>query len=106
MAERRPDCGFTYDLESAAAAGDAIRGRVAEVVAVLRDGAVDVRSRPRPEGWSPLDYGCHLRDVLQVQRERVLAARRPDGADCATMGRDERVDHDGYDEQDLIDVPR
>lgn len=106
MAERCPECGFTYDLRLAQAAGDDIRAGVAEVAAVLRDGAVDARSRPRPEVWSPLGYGCHLRDVLLVQRERVLAARRADGADCAAMGREERVDHDGYDEQDPIDVAR
>jgi len=106
MAEHCSECGFTYDLRLAAAAGDGIRARVAEVVAILRDGAVDVRSRPRPEVWSPLGYGCHLRDVLLVQRERVLAARRVDGPDCAAMGRGERVGHDGYDEQDPIDVAR
>jgi|GEM_PF-463328 len=106
MAEDCPECGFTYDLRLAAAAGDDIRRRVAAVAAILCDGAVDVRSRTRPGLWSPLDYGCHLRDVLLVQRERVLAARRVDGADCAAMGREERADHDGYDEQDPIDVAR
>jgi hypothetical protein len=39
--------------------------------------------------------GCHLRDVMVIQRERVLLARRVDGAEALTMGRDERVDFDG-----------
>lgn len=55
--------------------------------------------------WSPLEYGCHLRDVLLVQRERVLAART-DRPDCSPMGRDERVLHDGYAEQEPGDVAR
>ena len=62
--------------------------------------------RAGPDLWSPLEYGCHLRDVLLVQRERVLAARRVDGADCVSMGREERAEHDGYNEQDPVDVAR
>jgi hypothetical protein len=41
-----------------------------------------------------------VRDVLLVQRERVLAARRIDHPSFEPMGRDERVEHDGYAEQD------
>jgi DinB superfamily len=100
------ECGFTYDLRNATIAGSDIRERVAEIVMLLRDNDIDVRTRPRPEMWSALDYGCHLRDVLLVQRERVLAARRVNGADCASMGREERVEHDGYIEQDPADVAR
>ncbi|ORV43985.1 hypothetical protein AWC00_08350 [Mycobacterium conspicuum] len=80
--------------------------RVAEVVAILRAGDVDLRSRRRPDAWSPLEYGCHLRDMLLVQRERVLAARRVDRPDCPPSGRDERVIHDGYAEQEPADVAR
>jgi hypothetical protein len=44
--------------------------------------------------------------MLLVQRERVLAARRMDRPDCSPMGRDERVAHDGYAEQQPEDVAR
>lgn len=44
--------------------------------------------------------------MLLVQRERVLAARRTNGHDCASMGRDERAEHDGYSEQDPAEVAR
>jgi DinB superfamily len=101
-----PGCGFAYDLRRAATAGDDIRARVVEIVAILRDNNVDVTARPRPDTWSPLEYACHLRDVLLVQRERVLAARRVDGVACASMGREERVEHDGYNEQNSDDVAR
>ncbi|AYJ03391.1 DinB family protein [Mycobacterium avium] len=99
-------CGFAYDLSRAGTAGDDIRARAAEVGEILRDNAIDVRRRSRPDLWSPLEYACHLRDVLLVQRERVLAARRTGGADCASMGRDERAEHDGYNEQDPREVAR
>src|ERR1700742_3209051 len=100
------ECGFTYDIHRALAAADAVRTCVAEVSAILRNKDIDVRSRPRPDVWSPVEYGCHLRDVLLVQRERVLTARRDNGFVCTTMGRDIRVEHEGYAEQDPIDVAR
>lgn len=100
------ECGFTYDLTEAPSSGPTIVGLVDELAAVLTDPAADLRTRRRPESWSPLEYGCHMRDVLLVQRERVLAARRSDTPSFAPMGRDERVDHDGYAEQSPSDVAR
>jgi hypothetical protein len=80
---------------------------VRDVSGVLRDGdAVALRTRPAPDTWSAHEYGCHLRDVLLVQRERVLLARREAAPDIGAMGRDERVEHDGYDEQLTLDVAR
>jgi len=43
---------------------------------------------------------------LLVQRERVLAARRRDRPVAEPMGRDERVEHDGYNNQRPGDVAR
>lgn len=106
MADPCAHCGFTYDLRCAVTAADDTRGRAAEVVALLCNNGVDVRRRPWPDVWSPLEYACHLRDVLLVQRERVLAARRVNGADCAPMGREERAEHEGYNEQDPTAVAR
>ena len=97
-------CGFEYDLDEAPAAGGAIVEGAHALGGLLRHTAV--RSRPTPETWSPLEYACHVRDVLLVQRERVLAARREDRPSFAPMGRDERVGHDGYAQQDPEDVAR
>jgi len=104
--DRCADCGFVYDLGRSAAVVRGIPQRIAEVVAILRDRDIDLRSRRRPDVWSPLEYGCHLRDMLLVQRERVLAARRTDRPDCSPLGRDERVLHDGYADQEPDDVAR
>lgn len=96
------ECGFSYESEATAAT---IRDGASEVEELLR-GSGELRARREPERWSPLEYGCHLRDVLLVQRERVLAARRTERYVCAPMGRDERVDHDGYRDQAPEDVAR
>jgi DinB superfamily len=100
------ECGFTYDLATAPDAAGAIVTGADEVAQALADGTADVAERRRPDLWSPLEYACHVRDVLLVQRERVLLARRQDRPSFAPMGRDERVDHDGYAEQGPAAVAR
>jgi DinB superfamily len=100
------DCGFEHDFASVEDVGPAIVDGVAGIVDTLRSAGPALRRRPQPEVWSALEYGAHLRDVLLVQRERVLAARRVDKPTFDPMGRDERVEHDGYAEQDSEDVVR
>jgi DinB superfamily len=100
------ECGFTYDLSTATTAGQRIEEQAADAAAILRSREFDLRSRAAPDTWSVLEYGCHLRDVLLVQRERLLAARRAVRPVCAPMGREERVEHDGYADQNPDDVAR
>jgi hypothetical protein len=99
-------CGFVYDEGLAPAAGRSIIA-CADVISSLLEGANGrAATRRSPETWSPLEYACHVRDVLLVQRERVLLARRVEEPDLPPMGREERVEHDGYAEQDPTDVAR
>ena len=108
--DRCAQCGFEYDLAAAPSVGPAVVAGIAPFLAVLggrdRDGDLDLRRRPEPATWSPLEYSCHVRDVLLVQRERVLLARRTDRPTFEPMGRDERVEHDGYAGQDPGAVAR
>ena len=100
------ECGFSYDLSQSTNAADSIRSGAAELATVLRRTDVDPAARPESSVWSPLEYACHVRDVLLVQRERVLLARRTHQPAPEPMGRDERVEHDGYAGQDPSDVAR
>lgn len=104
--DRCDGCRFEYDLGAAPVAAAAIVAGTTELVTAFSRSGADLRSRRHPDEWSPLEYACHLRDVLLVQRERVLAARRTDCPTFDPMGRDERVEHDGYAEQDPADVVR
>jgi len=97
---RCDECEFAYDLTQASGSGAAIVEGAASIARALRDTSIDVKSRRDANTWSPLEYGCHLRDVLLVQRERVLMARREDCPSYPPMGRDERAEHDGYADQD------
>ncbi|WP_082964712.1 DinB family protein [Mycobacterium sp. E796] len=105
MVERCQECGFAYDLTAATRAGDEIRGGVAELVRLLATvEPATLARRTAPRLWSPLEYACHLRDVLITQRERVLLARRVDVPTAVPMGRDERVAHEGYAESNPAEV--
>jgi ADP-ribose pyrophosphatase YjhB (NUDIX family) len=101
------ECGFVYDENEAGGAAGAILDGAHAMARLLEEPADDARTRPEPRTWSALEYGCHLRDVLLVQRERVLLARRSvEPPRPAPMGRDERAEHDGYASQSPEDVAR
>jgi hypothetical protein len=76
------------------------------MVEILESDTETLNVRREPETWSPLEYGCHVRDVLLVQGERVIAAQIMDRPSFNPIGRDERVDLDGYAEQSALDVAR
>lgn len=105
MSDDCGECGFVFNLAESPLSGEAVTAGIRQVAELLTNGA-DVRSRRAATTWSPLEYACHLRDVMLVQRERVLLARRVDGAQALNMGRDERAEFDGYAEQDPADVAR
>jgi DinB superfamily len=50
-----------------------------------------VRRRPEPEVWSALEYACHVRDVLLIQRDRAVSAQVEELPSVLRMHRDERV---------------
>ncbi|MFE9321468.1 DinB family protein [Nocardia sp. NPDC052278] len=100
------ECGFEYDPALVPEVSALTRGHAAEYAALLAGDGRVLRQRTAPDVWSPLEYACHVRDVLFAQRERVLLARRVDTPAPEPMGRDERVEHDGYADQRPSDVAR
>jgi hypothetical protein len=95
------ECGYDYESLS--------RGEILAVVPDLADEhrrllgsvpATRLREHTRPGSWSPLEYGCHVRDVLAVQRERVLLALAEQTPRFASMRRDERAADERYNEQE------
>ncbi|QHC26878.1 DinB family protein [Streptomyces sp. GS7] len=100
------ECGFAYELTLAPAVSALAKGHAGEYADLLGGETAVLRRRSAPQVWSALEYACHVRDVLLAQRERVLAARRRETPVAEPMGRDERVDHDGYDQQQPADVAR
>ncbi|MGW7458431.1 DinB family protein [Streptomyces sp. NPDC054797] len=100
------ECGFAYDLALAPRVSVLAEDDARAYAELLGGEPTALRRRSEPQVWSPLEYACHVRDVLLVQRERLLAARRRDTPVAESMGREERVEHDGYAQQDPADVAR
>jgi len=63
-----------------------------------------VRAHPRAGSWSALEYGCHVRDVLRFQRDRVRLAQTSDTPEFRSMRRDERAIEELYNEQDAAEM--
>jgi hypothetical protein len=100
LVDRCAACGFVYDLtreQIVAALVDDAKTFVARL-ADFDDGPA--RTRPAAAVWSPLEYACHVRDMLRVQTDRIdLVVREPE-PELVAMGRDERAVNDRYNEQD------
>ena len=82
---------------------------VADVPAIVRDNAAawqvvlarpDVRRRPRPDVWSPLEYGCHVRDVFRLFDLRLGLMLDEDDPLFANWDQDETAVAERYDAQD------
>jgi hypothetical protein len=101
------ECGFDYELAQGTDFARLATPFVDSYVALLRSTSTErLQLRRSPQVWSALEYACHVRDMLLVQRERVFAARRRDRPVAEPMGRDDRVEHDGYNNQRPEDVAR
>jgi hypothetical protein len=103
---RCEECDFSYEELARDAIALAIRTGAADYRSRLEPGAAldvahDLRLRAHPIAgvWSALEYACHVRDVLEVQRERVRLAQVEDRPDMTPMGREERVERDRYNER-------
>ena len=92
------DCGFDPSTVRRADVADRIaRSAIGWDTALARP---DARERPDERTWSVLEYGCHLRDVHRIMRERLLLMLAQDGAAFANWDQDVTAVEDAYDEQD------
>ena len=99
-----PECGYDYGRTTSDAALHVITEGVAEAARLLVSASPRVTRRPGPVVWSPLEYGAHVRDVLMVQRDRILLALVVDNPHFTPMYRDERSRLARYDQEAPEDV--
>lgn len=94
-------CGFDYrELDARDVAGRLRSYPILYRDAMSRVPDVLARRRPKPTVWSALEYLCHVRDVLLVQRDRVVLAQVEEQPSVSRMYRDERVDLCSYSSSD------
>ncbi len=66
----------------------------------------DAGRRPRPDKWSPLEYGCHVRDVFRLYDYRLGLMLAEDDPLFPDWDQDETAVSERYGEQDPADVAR
>jgi hypothetical protein len=64
-----PECGFDTRAFAREQVAALLRDNAAQWEPVL--GRPDVRERPAPTTWSPLEYACHVRDAYRIYRTRL-----------------------------------
>jgi DinB superfamily len=93
-----PDCGFDANMFSREQVAGMITANAASWQAVLA--GPEVRTRPEPDIWSPLEYGCHVRDVLRLYEQRLQLMLAEDGPGFPNWDQDATAVAERYGEQD------
>jgi hypothetical protein len=97
--DRCSECGFAYDLDPLTPIDRLLREAVEPYRHALSAPVDALRRRTSPSDWTALEYAGHVRDILLVQRERVLLALVEDVPRFVPMHRDERVPLVGDDDR-------
>ena len=96
------ECGFDAAAVQPSAVHHLIRRDAANWIDRLhRPG---VAERPRPDVWSTLEYGCHVRDVHRIFAERVRLMLTQDQPQFPNWDQDETAVTDDYPSQDPVRV--
>jgi hypothetical protein len=102
-------CGFNYDTGDLQGTVTLLIRQAADCSMALTKAAAGpdpdvVRLRPEPDVWSAIEYACHVRDVLEIQRQRIAQCLAEDRPVYAPMDRTRRLKQFKYEEQDPMEV--
>ena len=99
LTRRCEDCGLSAgEVDPPAIADRALVVAEEWVQILLEHPAVEVR--PAPGVWSPLEYGCHVRDVYRIFDERLQLMLTEDAPRFANWDQDETAVLQRYAEAD------
>jgi 2-polyprenyl-3-methyl-5-hydroxy-6-metoxy-1,4-benzoquinol methylase len=98
LEERCPECAFVAADLDRTEIGRLVRHDATGWAAVLA--RPDARIRPDEQTWSPLEYGCHVRDVHRIFGGRLDLMLTHDEPTFANWDQDVTAVEDGYDRQD------
>ncbi len=99
-----PECGLDTRTVDPRSVGSMLRVNAASWREVLAAPDDVVRARPRPDVWSPLEYGCHVRDVFRLYDERLRLMLAEDGPHYPNWDQDVTAVESRYGEQDPAHV--
>jgi hypothetical protein len=97
-----PECGF----DTAAVDRDELPARITATNGAWREilERPGVADRPDEATWSPLEYGCHVRDVHRVYAGRVSRMLAEDDPYYENWDQDNAAIEDDYEAQDPVTV--
>jgi nicotinamide mononucleotide (NMN) deamidase PncC len=83
-----------------------IRQNARDFVAVLDGDETWLRCRPRADKWSPLEYGCHVRDVYELYDFRLGLMLDHDGPEYPNWDQDQTAVEKRYHAADAATVSK
>jgi hypothetical protein len=92
------ECGFDTSTVARERIGELLRANATAWPSVLA--AAGARTRPAPTTWSPLEYGCHVRDVFRFYHYRLGLMLAADDPLYPNWDQDETAVSERYGEQD------
>ena len=93
-----PECGLDPSTIAVTDIADLVLANAAGWQEVLV--RPDVRRRPQPDVWSPLEYACHVRDVFRLFDLRLHLMLDEDDPRFANWDQDDTAVAERYHEQD------
>ena len=107
------ECAFNYDATDPATVSEAMTKVGKRLRAPLTRGLKDedldavLRTRPEPDKWSALEYASHIRDVLELNVDRITKVLVEDRITFEAIDPDELViarDYNGQDPSAVADA--
>jgi DinB family protein len=99
-----PECGFDAAAVPPADVARRVREAADRWAAILSGPPELLGIRPRDDRWSPLEYGCHVRDVFVLFDRRLGLMVTEDDPTFANWDQDATALEERYDEQDAAVV--
>lgn len=96
--QRCHECGFGPERIAARDVGQRLRMTIPRWSEALA--RPDAAVRPADHVWSPLEYGCHVRDTCQIFGERLQLMLTQDDPEFANWDQDQTAVEDRYWAQD------
>lgn len=100
------ECGFDAATVAIPATGTMLRTNAVQWQQILEMDERTVRRRPTSQTWSPLEYACHVRDVIRVFDERLHCILSEDAPRFANWDQDATAVEQRYADQQPAEVAR
>jgi len=104
LGRRCPECRFDVRSFASSEVASLLRQVTNKWAELLGRHPEELRHRPSPEVWSPIEYAAHVRDVLALYSERLELMMTEDGPHYPDWDQNATAIEKRYDQSDPLDV--